>query len=116
MVIDGLGVVEGARRSAGMLRGTFSRQIYGSLWIALPMLLSVVVGIMAFMLGVESNLTAVTIAGGLVAALLLVSALLAGAAVSGIFRTVLYRDAAAAAQDFASVGTQSPGAAPRGGR
>ncbi|WP_414168526.1 DUF6159 family protein [Streptoverticillium reticulum] len=42
MMVDGLGVLEGTRRSARMLRETFSRQVYGSLWIALPVILSVV--------------------------------------------------------------------------
>ncbi|WP_457032135.1 DUF6159 family protein [Kitasatospora sp. P5_F3] len=97
MMIDGLGVAEGTRQSARMLRETFSRQVYGSLWIALPMGLSVVIGFVAFMLGVESNSVGPAVAGGLVAALLLMCALLLGATVSGIFRTVLYRDASTAA-------------------
>ncbi|MCC9310423.1 DUF6159 family protein [Kitasatospora sp. RB6PN24] len=97
MMIDGLGVVEGTRRSARMARETFSRRVYGSLWIALPLVLSVLLGFVAFMLGVESNDVAPAAAGGLVAVLLLVGALLVGATVSGIFRTVLYRDASTAA-------------------
>lgn len=97
MMIDGLGVAEGTRRSARMLRETFSRQVYGSLWIALPMVLSVVIGFVAFMLGVESNSVGPAIAGGLVAALLLMCAVLVGATVSVIFRTVLYRDASTTA-------------------
>ncbi|MFJ2780106.1 MULTISPECIES: hypothetical protein [unclassified Kitasatospora] len=97
MMIDGLGVAEGTRRSAWMVRGTFSRQVYGSLWIALPVALAVVIGFVAFMLGVESNSAGPAIAGGLLAALLLMGALLVGATVSGIFRTVLYRDASAVA-------------------
>jgi hypothetical protein len=97
MMVDGLGAVEGTRRSARMLRQTFSRQVYGSLWIALPLVLSVVIGFVAFMLGVESNSMGLAIAGASVAALLLVGALLVGATLSGILRTVLYRDASAAA-------------------
>jgi hypothetical protein len=97
MMLDGLGVLEGTRRSAQMLRETFSRQVYGSLWIALPVVFSTVLGFVAFMLGVESNSMGPAIAGASVAALLLVCALLLGATVSGIFRTVLYRDASATA-------------------
>jgi hypothetical protein len=97
MMIDGLGVVEGTRRSARMLRVTFTRQVYGSLWIALPLMLAMVLGFVAFMLGVESNRLGPAVAGGVVAVLLLVGVLLVGATVSGIFRTVLYRDAAQAA-------------------
>ncbi|MFG2820461.1 DUF6159 family protein [Kitasatospora sp. NPDC048365] len=96
MVIDGLGVVESTRRSARMLRTTFSRQVYGSVWIAVPVLLSALIGFVAFMLGVESNSLAPAVAAGVFAALLLVAALLAAATVSGIFRTVLYRDASVA--------------------
>jgi hypothetical protein len=97
MMIDGLGAVEGARRSARMLGETYSRQVYGSLRIVLPSTLSVVIGLVALILGVESNNVVPAIAGGLVAALLLGCALLVGAAVSGIFRTMLYRDTVAAA-------------------
>ncbi|TQF04228.1 hypothetical protein E6W39_20855 [Kitasatospora acidiphila] len=97
MMIDGLGVTEGIRRSSRMLRATFSRQVYGSLWIAAPVVLSVVIGFLAFMLGVESNSLGPAVAGGVVAALLLMCALLAGATISGIFRTVLYRDSSTAA-------------------
>ncbi|MFI9105532.1 DUF6159 family protein [Streptomyces fildesensis] len=96
MMIDGLGVVESTRRSARMLRETFSRQVFGSLWIALPMVLAVVIGFAAFMLAAESNSMGPAIAAGLFATLLLICTLLVGATVSGIFRTMLYRDAAAA--------------------
>ncbi|MFJ4675049.1 DUF6159 family protein [Kitasatospora sp. NPDC088783] len=97
MMIDGLGIAEGTRRSARMLRETFSRQVYGSVWIAVPLVLSVIVGFVAFMLGAESNSAGLAAAGGVLAALLLACALLAGATVSGIFRTVLYRDVSVAA-------------------
>ncbi|MCZ4123857.1 DUF6159 family protein [Streptomyces sp. H39-S7] len=97
MVVDGLGVAEGTRRSARMVRETFSRQVWGSLWIALPMVLSVIVGFVAFMLGVESNDLGPAVAGGAFAVVMLLGALLVGATVSGIFRTALYRDAAATA-------------------
>ncbi|WP_269288871.1 DUF6159 family protein [Streptomyces sp. H39-C1] len=96
MMVDGLGLAEATRRSAQMLSETFSRRVYGSLWIALPIVLSVIIGFVAFMLGVESNDVGPAIAGGTAGALLLFCALLVGATVSAIFRTVLYRDASAA--------------------
>ncbi|AUG75267.1 hypothetical protein CFP65_0292 [Kitasatospora sp. MMS16-BH015] len=97
MMIDGLGVAEGTRRSARMLRETFTRQVYGSLWIALPLIFAVFLGFAAFMVGLASNRLGPAVAGGVVAALVLAGALLVGATVSTIFRTVLYRDAAQAA-------------------
>ncbi|MFJ5927687.1 DUF6159 family protein [Kitasatospora sp. NPDC092948] len=97
MMVDGLGVAESTRRSARMLRETFTRQVYGSWWIVLPVLLSMVGGFVAFMLGVESNRPGPAITGGAVAALVLTGALLVGATVSAIFRTTLYRDASIAA-------------------
>jgi len=97
MMVDGLGVAESTRRSARMLRETFSRQVYGTWWIVLPVFLAIVGGFVAFMLGVESNSLVPAIAGGAVAALVLACALLAGATVSAIFRTMLYRDASVAA-------------------
>ncbi|MEU3462033.1 DUF6159 family protein [Streptomyces sp. NPDC006733] len=97
MMVDGLGVVESTRRSARLLRETFSRQVWGSLWIALPMVFSVIIGFAAFMLAAESNDPGLAIAGGAFAVLILLGALLVGTTLSGIFRTALYRDAAATA-------------------
>ncbi|GAA1228663.1 hypothetical protein GCM10009665_18890 [Kitasatospora nipponensis] len=97
MMVDGLGVLEATRRSARLVRETFTRQVFGSLWIALPLVVSVIAGFIAFMIGVESDDARGALAGGLVALLLLMSAVLVGTTVSGIFRTMLYRDSSSAA-------------------
>ncbi|RKE17688.1 DUF6159 family protein [Streptomyces sp. TLI_171] len=93
LVLDDLPIREAARRSARTVRSTFSRQIYGSLWIAAPLALALLLGLVAVMLGIESNRPGPAIAAGAFAALLLGAALLVGATLSGIFRTLLYRAA-----------------------
>jgi hypothetical protein len=97
ILLDDLGVLAGTRRSARLTRRTFSRSVYGSLWIALPCILAVLTGLVALILGAESDNAALAIAGAAAAALLLAGSLLVGATVSGIFRTALYRDVAATA-------------------
>ncbi|MFF2630909.1 DUF6159 family protein [Kitasatospora griseola] len=95
IVLDDLPIREAARRSGRLLRTTFRRQVFGSLWIALPLGLAVLGGLVAVMLAIESNRPGPAVVTAVLAGLLLAAALLVGATVSGIFRTVLYREAVA---------------------
>ncbi|MFD8598940.1 DUF6159 family protein [Kitasatospora sp. NPDC059646] len=95
IVLDDLPIREAARRSGRLLRTTFRPQIFGSAWIALPFALAVLGGLVALMLAVESNRPGPAVAAAVLAGLVLAAALLLGSTVSGIFRTVLYRQAVA---------------------
>ncbi|KDN87223.1 DUF6159 family protein [Kitasatospora cheerisanensis] len=95
IALDDLPIREATRRSGRLLRATFTRQIFGSLWIGLPLLLAGLGGLVAVMLAIESDRPGPAVAAAVLAGLVLAAALLVGATVSGIFRTVLYREAVA---------------------
>ncbi len=105
LVIEGTGVKDALSRSAGAFKRTWGENVVGNAGIGLVSVLAMLLGVLVcaplIVVGIGSDLLALTI-GGLVLAVLWVIVVSVGtAALSGVFQTALYR--------YAVLGQDSPG-------
>jgi len=95
LVIEKVGVKEALTRSAGAFKRTWGENVVGNGGIGLVTMLlmvgAVVVSLPMVLLGVSARSTPVIVAGAALMVVLMVVVSVVGAALSGVFRTVLYR-------------------------
>ncbi len=105
LVIEQVGVKEAFTRSAGAFKRTWGENVIGNGGIGLVSLLAMVAGVIVtapvIYLGAASDTIAVTVLGVTLLLVWIVVVSVVSAALSGVFRTALYR--------FAMQGEDSPG-------